>query len=259
MNRQAGGEATKHTPTAAFQCIQDRESICLRNKKVHFHASKGTIMNARRKNQTGIGFALSMGLVLALSWTSAYGDDLNPPDYRGDPLSVYAHWSADASGVLIMDQFSWVDDGDPATFLHPLQPSIQVPPPTSGIYQFQLPNIVDELPIKYMRVQLTWTGTTQPPVNVFSEAMDGIQLIPGILTYASGPLVFTQPDGGYQYFDFEFRPNPDFERINVQLPPDALLVQVVVDTVSTVPEPTTLIFLSAGALAMARRRRTLRN
>lgn len=201
-----------------------------------------------------MGFALTVCLVVAWSWTSAYADDLNPPDYRGKPLSVYAHWSADASGLLTLDQFSWVDDDDPATFLHPLDPSFLVPPPTSGIYEFQLPNIVDELPIKYLRLQLTWVGITQPPIGVTSVGMDTGQVVPGVLTYASVPLVFTQPDGGYQYFDFEFRPNPDFERINIQLPPDATLVQVVVDTIS-IPEPATLLLLLTSGLVVPRRRR----
>ena len=185
---------------------------------------------------------------------AARGDDLNPPTWRGGPLSVYAHWSADASGLLSLDQFSSVDDNDPSTYLHPLLPSTPVVPTTSNIYQFQLPNFVDELPIKYMRVQLTWIGTTQPPIYLISVGQDGINSIPGVITFTSSPLVFTQPDGGYQYYDIEFRPNPDFERVHVQLPPDGLLVQVVIDTISTVPEPATIGLLALGGLMLRKRR-----
>ncbi len=206
------------------------------------------------KNKISFVMLLAVSVITVLTLSSAFGDDLNPPPYRGDPLSVYAHWSADASGLLSLDTISWVDDADPSTYLHPIQPSIDIVPGTSGIYQLQLPNFVDELPIKFLRLQLTWVGVTAPPIQVFSEGLDGVNLIQGIITFASNPLVFTQPSGGYQYFDFEYKPNPDFERIHVQLAADASLVQVVVDSVSTVPEPAAIIMMALGSIALFRKR-----
>lgn len=190
-------------------------------------------------------FVLSVSLVTA--------DDINPPAYRGEPLSVYAHWKAEASGLLILDQFQWVDDNDPSTTLTPFQPIVNFDPGTGG-YDFRIPNFIDELPIKYLRLQLTWVGTTQPPIAVSGVGYDGGQVYPGAVS-ASTPLVFTQPDGGYQYFDFQFKPNPDFETLQVHLAPDALLVQVVVDSISTVPEPATLGLFGLGGLTLLGSRR----
>lgn len=215
-------------------------------------------MKVQTKFKTGAGLVLGMCLILGLSWTSAHGDDLNPPDYRGGPLSVYAHWSGDDTGGLYLEGFSWVDDNDPDTYLYPLDLAEWFPRPETGSYLFEVPNFVDEMPIKYLRLQLTWTGTTLPPLDVHSAGMESGDLVPGIITYVSEPLVFTQPDGGYQYFDIEYRPNPDFEWIHIQLHPDAHLTQVVVDSIS-IPEPATLGLLVLGGLVMSRRRRVLSN
>lgn len=215
-------------------------------------------MNKRIDKFWGTLLVLGTCGILGGSWTPARGDDLNPPFYRSQPLSVFAHWTPDATGALLLDQFNSVDDSDPSTYLHPIPPSSPVLPDSANVYQFQLPNFVDEMPIKFLRVQLTWTGTTQPPINIFSDALEPGQLVPGITTFASNPLVFTQPDGGYQYFDIEFHPNPDFERVHVHLPPDGQLTQVVIDTVSTVPEPAMAGVMVVGCLAMWGKRKNSR-
>ena len=61
--------------------------------------------------------------VAALTLNVAFADDLNPPVYRGDPLSVYAHWQLGTTGTndLVLNpanpaQYNWVDDSDPTTF-----------------------------------------------------------------------------------------------------------------------------------------------
>ncbi|HOW18537.1 MAG TPA: hypothetical protein PLC79_05830, partial [Phycisphaerae bacterium] len=157
-------------------------------------------MNSSIRKQSGSAVVLVLSVVLGVSGTPSRGDDLNPPPYRGALLSVYTHWSADASGALSLDQFSWVDDNDPSTYLAQFPLSVFMDPAT-GTYDFGIPNFVDELPIKYLRIQLTWIGTTQPPLSLASTGSDGGNPVPGMITAASTPLVFTQPDGGYQYFD----------------------------------------------------------
>jgi len=211
-------------------------------------------MKAPIKNQIQtVVFATIIGIVFSCS--SVFGDDLNPPSYRGSPLSVSAEWQLLAGTTsLSLTNYNSVDDSDPSTYLYPIQPTVFMDPAV-GNYDFRLPNFVDELPIKYLRLQLTWTGTTQPPISLLSNGWDGTNLIPGVVTFVSSPLVFTQPDGGYQYFDIEFRPNPDYELVSVHLPPDGLLTQVVIDTVSTVPEPVTLGLMALGGMGIIRRKK----
>ena len=61
--------------------------------------------------------------------------------------------------------------------------------------------------------------------------------------------------GFYQYYDIEFKPNPDAERWTVFLPDNAVLIQAVADTVSTIPEPSTLSILSLGGLVLFGKRK----
>ena len=213
-------------------------------------------MKTKIKAQIQSVMFFAVAVVLALSWSVARGDDLNPPSYRNDPLSVYAHWNL-IPGTTILDLTAWnsVDDTDPATYLYTgFTPNPQVLP-NGTAYDFQVPNFVDNMPIKYLRLQLTWQNTFQPPISVSSQALDGINSILGTVTFVSPVLPDASGVGAYQYYDIEYLPNPDFERINVLLPPDGLLSQVVIDTVSTVPEPATMMLLGLGGFLLRKKRR----
>jgi hypothetical protein len=210
-------------------------------------------MNTQIKNQFVL--FLAAAAVLAFSWSIALGDDLNPPPYRGNPLSVNAQWNLVLGSTdLGLTSWSSVDDSDPTTNLYPFFTPTSLIQPNGGIYQLQLPNWVDNMPVKYMRLQLAWAGTNQLPINIFSEGLDWVNLIQATITGTS-PLIPT-PTGFYEYVDFQFLPNPDFERIHVELPSTNYMTQIVVDTVSTIPEPATIGLLGLGALAMIRRRRS---
>jgi hypothetical protein len=195
---------------------------------------------------------LAIAAIAAFTINISLADDLNPPAYRGDPLSVYAHWQgAPGTPFLLLDNFNAVDNADPLTFLDPLQP----PPLVLGPdYLFELPNFVDDLPIKYMRLQLTWELDPAGPdiIDIFGEDSGG--LVSGNIVYTS-PLLTVDPAAAifYQYYDIEFKPNPDLERWFI-ISPNAPLVQVVVDTVSTVPEPATMILLGLGGLLIRKRK-----
>jgi hypothetical protein len=195
-----------------------------------------------------------LAVALVVPWSVATADDLNIPTYRGGPLSVSAQWNyIPGSTILNLTNWSSVGNSDPTTYLYPnFTPTSQITP-NNGIYQFQLPNWVDNMPIKYLRLQLAWGGTTASPINIFSQGLDGVNPVVANLVFTSTPQILTS--GVYQYFDFTFGPNPDFERVNVQLPANNYLTQAVVDTVSTVPEPATLVMLGLGALSLIRHRR----
>jgi hypothetical protein len=210
-------------------------------------------MNTQIKNQIKT-MVFAAAAVMLFSWSVAFGDDLNPPSYRGSPLSVNAQWNY-VQGTTILNLTNWssVDDTDPTTNLYPFFTPDPTITPTGGQYQFQVPNWVDNMPIKYMRLQLAWGGSNQLPFNVFSQGLDGTNLINASITAVS-PLTPT-PTGFYQYIDFQFLPNPDFERFNVQLPTGNFLTQIVVGTVSTVPEPATVGLLGLGVLGLLKRRR----
>jgi hypothetical protein len=206
-------------------------------------------MNTQIKKHIGLWIA---AVVLTCSWSTVLADDLNPPPYRGNPLSVHVHWALDANGVFSLIQFSSVDDSDPSTNLISFPPTY-VFNPAIGKADLRIPNFIDQEPIKYLRMQLTWTGTAQLPLNILSNAFDAGNPVAGILTGTS-PVVIT-PVGYYQYYDFQYQPNPDFEEIHIHLPPDASITQVVVDSVSTIPEPATMSLLALGGLALLRRKR----
>lgn len=211
-------------------------------------------MNTQIKKSKKTFLLAAVAIALIVSWSPVIADDLTPPPYRGDPLSVHAHWNyIPGSTILNLTNWSSVDDNDPTTYLYPnFTPNTQVIP-NNGIYQFQLPNWVDNMPVKYLRLQLAWGGTTASPINIFSQGLDGVNPVVATLVFASTPQILTS--GVYQYFDLTFQPNPDFERVNVQLPGNNYLTQVVIDTVSTVPEPATLVMLGLGALSLIRHRR----
>jgi len=197
--------------------------------------------------------------IAALTVNISLADDLNPPAYRGDPLSVYAHWQLDPAGTssLVLDptnpaQYNWVDDSDPTTFLDLLPVSAVV---TGPDYQFDLPNFVDDLPIKHMRLQVTWLNDPTPLPIIGLSGIDSSGPVTSTVVFTS-PVLTVDPAAGifYQYHDIEFKPNPDAERW-VIISPNAQLVQVVADTVSTVPEPATLSLLALGSLGLLRRRK----
>ncbi len=214
--------------------------------------------------------------LVAATATLAQADDLFPPPWFGEPLSVHAEWdwmqppanlgfmppdtfdtvsgTADPnvgpngeslymgfnthSEVDLPADWSWVPgDGDGG-----LTPNL----PGLGI-AFNVQNWIDFEPFKYIRIQVTYQGA--PPT---------IDWVLGVFEPGGGqadgfPLDrFDQP--GYFYEDWIIEPNPDWEQIVIGVPMGTVLDQVVIDTVSF-PSPGTLALLAAVPLIITRRRR----
>lgn len=172
------------------------------------------------------------------------------PDYRGDENSVYAvfNW-------VSFDQDAW------KTTLFETGPSIY---PLHSIDPFafddgldttiMLPNFIDELPMKKMRIQMFFDGPVSGDLLAINLAAYDREPTQWQIVDGSGPIL-----SNAHWFDIEIFPNPDWEEIIIfgnqggnLLPGNLLTIEV--DTVS-IPEPATMTLLAIGGLAMLRRRK----
>lgn len=121
-----------------------------------------------------------------------------------------------------------------------------------GTIDLFIPNRPMDNPIKLVYVQITsdkYTLGNQPPlVNPPASSIT-----------SPGPIVAHGTGGWYTYnWLIEIRPNPEWERLVFQFPYSTNVSQIVVDTICTVPEPSSLASLASGlvaGLALVRRRR----
>lgn len=174
------------------------------------------------------------------------------PAYRGQPNSVHAIFD-----WVSLSQAPWdttlFQEGPGATF--PLDNTVPPGATDNGIdTTVTLPNYIDPLPLKLIRLQLFFDG----PVPLNDLEVDFSPVDP------TGPVQTTEvvrdgdPILNVYYIDFELRPNPDRERFVIfgnetsNIVPGNLL-RLEIDTIS-IPEPTSLALLATGALAFLRRR-----
>ncbi len=197
---------------------------------------------------------LSLFLWLPIGVTKA--DDINPPPYWGNPNSLVAFWNETtqgegnwSDGLANLEEFDSSFAVDPVTNYEagcgPGAPclSINPLPLASNQYHFFMPNVVDLLPIKFMRVQVTYSGD-DPGVDIFAHESKVVDESLPVFDEPENPLA-----DGYFYIDWVLRPNPDWEFVNITVPTGGLLHQVVIDSISTVPIPAALpLFGSALGL-----------
>ena len=202
------------------------------------------------------------------------GFDLNPADFRGGPLSVFAHWKFDDSGESKVTT-NTVDDNDPSTTLSEVGFSVLPDPNEFGtVFRFNIANWIDEEPVKHVRIQIIWEfpGTTPPPPGILRPHVESVigfeadpttgQLtkIPGEPKFWSDPFpILDIPGGGdrdlwYQYHDYMMMPNPDWEQVNIFFPHGIRPVEVIFDTIS-IPGPGSAALAGLGGLVAVRRRR----
>lgn len=236
-----------------------------------------------------LNLAVSFLLVMASSCLSAIADDLNAPSYRGLPRSTSAEWDfltdqptnniqPDGTSVplVVGDVAAQLD----AAFVGDPHPSgsrfggatvAWTPSISNGGYLatgissvdrglvFNVPNWIDQEPLKRLRVQVTYQGPA-PTTGVFgSLGVPGSS--DGVVEQFVGRVTDTSPSlpAGLSYFydDWTCRPNPDWEQVVIYMSEGTFVDQVVIDTVSYVPEPSSVALGLCGlaGLVVIRRRR----
>ncbi len=172
------------------------------------------------------------------------------PDYRGDDNSVHAIFSRIGPGVpWNVDLFDTVINGYPLSQL----PAMTVDDETDTVVQ--LPNFIDPLPVKHMRLQLTFDGEVDREfLSISILAQDAEAPTDWFVVDSSPPGV-----ANVHYLDIDIYPNPDSEAITIYGAPEVgifpgNLYQIEIDTVS-VPEPASMGLLLAGAAVLLKKRR----
>ncbi len=233
-----------------------------------------------------LGAALVFTVTLSGSAKWAVADDLLPPPWRGQPLTTLAEWEfltpanpaapdgtlptvmgdggaglpplASMSGPLLWDPF----DGDGAW--------IGEAGPLPGQIELDIPNWIDNEPIKWLQIQMTvqryfvpdpLDPTKQilvsPHVNSIS-AFDPAGPTNSMLVQVLPELPVNPLNGTYLRTEvWKILPNPDNEQILIDVPVDTLVDEIVVDTIS-IPEPTTCGLLAVVLLGLSVVQRRLR-
>jgi len=215
-------------------------------------------------------FACIAGAVAALTMgvAAAAADDRMPPPWdRSDPFAVTLEWDffSDANplapdGALTNLSNVNVDfpaaatiSGDTATW-----ESFTNNDGTEdggwnfgdggGAITFEVPNVRDLLPMKWLQIQITYEGQTPPMIgqvsafdNVFGENV-------GIFRES----VIDEP--GYRKEHWVFEPNPDWEILVLEVPEFTFIDQIVIDSIS-IPSPGSVTLVGLAGLVALRRKR----
>jgi len=205
-------------------------------------------------------------MILFLMFNVTWGEDINPPPWRGDAGSTQQVWefstnaqpalpdiSINSNGmgeVLVTGSFStgtqWFDEW-------PLTESTH-----QGVWGYErgenmiatIPNFDVENPIKDIQVQLTYWADFAPTVSVLPE---GDELNPQTMLKVD-EIVGTD---GYStaIYQLTIEPNPTWEEIWIRPTNCTTYIdELVIDTIC-IPEPGTILLLGLGGLSLLKRRR----
>ncbi|MCA9292286.1 MAG: hypothetical protein KDA20_00560 [Phycisphaerales bacterium] len=172
------------------------------------------------------------------------------PSYRGNANSVHAifDWVGAPDGI-------WNNTvTNTAGTDYPLDPTPFLAGDDGLDMRILLPNFVDDLPQKLMRIQFIFN--TPVPGDLISIAMQAYDPNPTTINIVGGSTGFATA----HYIDVEIYPNPDSEEILVFGDPTSNIVpgnlyQIEIDTVSQLPTPGAFALLGMAGAASLRRRR----
>jgi len=198
-------------------------------------------------------------LVAVLAVSTAWAEDLNPPDWRGQENTTYQQWEFGDDSLSPAPDYA----SDP----YPLQPPAMDIPDTwpntvhlaeyldmGGVWRLESPddiwvtiqNYENENPLKYIWMQITYASEGGTPPLVLTNPVYSANIV-------SDPVLLGEH--WYVTYDITIEPNPPSEVIVIQ--PDACTTyidEIVIDTIC-IPEPVTVCLLGLGALALLRKRR----
>lgn len=126
-----------------------------------------------------------------------------------------------------------------------------------GALDFRIANWIDDEPLKIVWMQMTYepgpTGLSPFTEFIIPTDPEPITRVEQI-SMTDGPISGDALGRWHKLEVWEIEPNPDFESIQIIVPEGVTVGQVVIDTISTVPEPTGLAMITVVGLLFARRR-----
>lgn len=217
--------------------------------------------------------AFAAVLAVLTSPSCLFADDLNPPSYRGGPLSTSAEWDfltdqpsdsiqPDGTSVplvvgdaapLLNAEFptgapypSGAIFGD-VSFSNESNGAYRGGPAGDGVLVFNVPNWIDMEPYKRLRLQVTYTGPAPTTLVIgflgVPGSADGVtELLVDRLDVASSNML--PPGMSYFMEDWQIMPNPDWEQVALFFQAGTIVDQVVIDTISGQTAEPGFIFFS---------------
>jgi len=200
-------------------------------------------------------------LLLLLTATSAFADDLYPPSWRGQPGTTYQAWEFSTPNPITAPDVVNNPYGTPSAHAYPGTSQNWIDQwggrqgmwPLSGTIEITIPNNPVPNPYKDIWVQLTWAKQVQSSGPDVWEMNSGVH---GTLVQQTALSLTGYPSPNNYWYQsvylIRLQPNPSWETVKI----DGTIVvdEVVIDTICA-PEPSSLLVISFGLAGLAAWRR----